>query len=349
MAGSLGAPALVRYAAVVGRVLGAMPAAATPGGRVKILGEGFALADAGLPDVRVGDAQARVLSARASKLTLALPAGLPGGPAPVTVAGAEGSTTIQVGARVADDLHQVDSPAFDAVGRLHVTYSGSRGQQVPVSIFRIGRDGARESFVSGLVNPTSMAFGPDGQLYVSSRSEGVVYRVDDSGHYEAAVSDVGVACGLAFAADGTLLIGDRSGSIFRVLRNGQVSLLATLPPSVAAYHLAMSPGGDLYVSAPTLSARDHIYRVSLDGQVETAWSGFGRPQGLAFGPDGALYVAEALSGDSGLYRLVPGSDAPPRLAVSGEGLVGVAFDPLGGLVLVSNDTAWRLDRLPAGV
>ena len=330
-------------------MLGAVPAAATPGGRVTIHGEGFELGEASLPEVRVGDVQAVVLSARASRLTVAVPAGLPGGSARLAVAGAEGTATIQVGAQVADDLHQVDSPAFDTLGRLHVTYSGSRGQQVPVSIFRIGRDGARESFVSGLVNPTSMAFGPDGQLYVSSRSEGVVYRVDDSGHYEAAVSDVGVACGLAFAPDGNLLIGDRSGTIFRVLGNGHVSVLATLPPSVAAYHLAMAPDGDLYVTAPTLSARDHVYRVSLDGRVEIAWSAFGRPQGMALGPDGALYVAEALSGDSGLYRVLPGSDTPPRLVVSGAGLVGVAFDPLGGLVLASNDTAWRLGQLPASV
>ena len=60
---------------------------------------------------------------------------------------------------------------------------------MPVSIFRIGRDGTREPFVAGLVNPTSMTLGPDGALYVSSRFEGVVYRVDSSGHFEPAVTD----------------------------------------------------------------------------------------------------------------------------------------------------------------
>jgi sugar lactone lactonase YvrE len=264
---------------------------------------------------------------------------------PITVTGADGDVQLRVGRVVAEDLHQVDSPAFDARGRLHVTYSGARGQQVPVSIFRIDRDGGRESLVTGLVNPTAMAFGPDGRLYVSSRFEGIVYRVDDTGHYETAVSDVGVACGLAFTPEGALLVGDRSGTIFRVLPNGKAAMIASLPPSVAAFHLAMGPDGALYVTAPTLTARDNVYRVSLDGKVEVAWSGFGRPQGLAFGPDGALYIVEALSGASGLYRVELESAAPPQLVLTGAGLVGVAFDPLGGLVVASNDTAWRLEGL----
>ena len=40
--------------------------------------------------------------------------------------------------------------------------------------------------MTGLVNPTALALGPDGHIYVSSRFEGVVYKVDDSGHYETA-------------------------------------------------------------------------------------------------------------------------------------------------------------------
>ena len=309
-----------------------------------ILGEEFDLSGAHFPQVRLGDTPLQVASARGSRLVAIVPADVPGGKRTLSVAGTAGpSPVVHVGTLVAEGLHQVDNPAFDAQGRLYVTYSGSRGQQVPVSIFRIDQAGTRESFVTGLVNATAMAFGPDGKLYVSSRFEGTVYKVDETGHYESAVSDVGVACGLAFGKDGTLFVGDRSGTIFRVLPNGQATMMATVPSSVAAFHLAMSPDGVLYVSAPTLTSRDHIYRVHTDGRVEIAWSGFGRPQGMAFGPDGALYVVEALSGASGLYRLPPGGGAEPELVVSGSGLVGVAFDPLGGLVVASNDSAWRVE------
>lgn len=329
----------------MGRLDAVHPPAATAGGRIAITGAGFAVE--GVPDVRIGGVVARVVAARATRLTIIVPSGLAGGPTAVEVDGCDGSVVLQVGRQLTDGLHQVDSPAIDAQGRVYVTYSGTRGQQVPVSIFRISDDGTRESFVTGLVNPTGVAFDPDGNLYVSSRFEGVVYKVDESGQHDVAVSDCGVPCGLAFTPDGALLVGDRSGSILRVLPGGRAVAIATVPASVAAFHLAMGPDGFLYVTAPTMSTRDHVYRVSMDGKVEIAWSGFGRPQGLAFGPDGALYVAEALAGSSGIYRMALDGGSSPERVLAGVGLVGLAFDPGGALVVVSNDAAWRVDQLSA--
>ena len=45
-------------------------------------------------------------------------------------------------------------------------------------------------------------------------------------------------------------------------------------------------------------------------------------------------------GESGLYR-VP-THGEPELVLAGAGLVGVAFDPRGGIVVCSNETAYRL-------
>jgi sugar lactone lactonase YvrE len=167
-----------------------------------------------------------------------------------------------------------------------------------------------------------------------------VYRVAEDGTYAPFATDLGVACGLCFDADGHLFVGDRSGTIFRIDANGHADTFASLPPSVAAFHLAIGPDRDLYVTAPTLSCSDPVYRIDQDGRVTVYSQGFGRPQGLAFDGAGALHVVEALAGSSGVYRLESGR--PSEIIVAGPGLVGVAFDPTGGLVVCTNDTVYRL-------
>lgn len=306
-----------------------------------IRGRGFPVDS--IPNVTVGDQHALVLFASSERIVISLPADLESGPAPIRIENVPGETTyVTVGTAWATGLHQVDNPVFDREGNLFVTYSGSRGQAAPVSIFRVTREGTREPFVTGIVNPTSMVIGPDGQLYVSSRFEGAVYRVKSDGTHEQVASDLGVACGLAFDDEGLLYVGDRSGTVFRV-RGTTVEPFATLPPSVAAFHLAFSPSGDLFVSAPTLGSYDHIYRIGRDASVRSLLTPFGRPQGLAFAPDtGVLHVIDALAGAGGLYRM-PDVDGEPELVASGNGFIGVAFGPSGEMAVVSAETAYRFE------
>lgn len=322
------------------RITSVHPLRSVEGGRVSLIGEGFAVDPQ--PAVTLDDHRARLAFASSTRLTFVVPGDVEGGAAPIRVDTVPGETTyVSVGTRWATGLHQVDNPVFDRHGDLFVTYSGSRGQEAPVSIFRVTRDGARQTFASGIVNATSMAVGPDGLLYVSSRFEGAVYRIAPDGTYEQHATDLGVACGLAFDNEGALYVGDRSGTVFRVA-GGKTEAFALVPPSVAAFHLAMSPDGELFVSAPTLGSYDYVYRVDRDGIVRTVPTPFGRPQGLAFSPDGVLHVVDALAGASGVYRL-PELDGPPELLVSGQSLIGLAFGPSGELVVASNDTAYRFD------
>src|SRR5688572_2173958 len=287
------------------RVTTVQPPRALEGGRITIHGSGFEVDQPHLPEVRIGHLPARVVYASPTRLAVIVPAGIAeSGRAPVRVGGvADEAAFVEVATPLATGLHQVDNPVFDAAGNLYATYSGTRGQQVPVSIFRVRPNGTRETFSSGIVNPTSMAIDPSGRLYVSSRFEGTVYRVLPDGTTEPFAHDLGVACGLAFAPDGTLFVGDRSGTIFRVDPMGRATTFATLPASVAAFHLALGPDRALYVTGPTLSSSDPLYRIEPDGTVTTAYAGFGRPQGLAFDPNGSLFVVEALAGSSGLYRV----------------------------------------------
>ena len=271
------------------------------------------------PVVRLGGHPALVAFVSPTRMVVLVPSEVEGVDVTLEIED-DGSevTRVEVGVPWATGLHQVDNPAFDRDGHLYVTYSGPRGQEAPVSVFRVAIPGAREPFVSGIVNATSLAFGPDRELYVSSRFDGAVYRVDD---------------------DGWMYVGDRSGTIFRV-RDGSAKAFATVPPSVAAFHLAMSPQGELFVSAPTLGTYDHIYRIGRDGDIQTLSHTMGRPQGMAFSPDGLLHVTDALAGAGGLYRF-RSLDEEPELVVSGNALVGVAFGPSGELAVATNDTAYR--------
>jgi len=317
------------------------PTAAIEGGRIAIEGSDFPVHEPVLPEVRIGDVPARVVYASASRVDVLVPAGLEGGPMPVRIAGVTGATpVVDVAVPFARGLHQVDNPIFDRDDNLYVTYSGTRGQQVPVSIFRVRPNGTRETFSSGIVNPTSMAIDPDGRLYVSSRFEGTVYRIAADGTAEPFATDLGVACGLAFAPDGTLYVGDRSGTIFRVDRDGHAKTMATLPASVAAFHLALAPDGTLYVTGPTLGSYDALYRITPNGDVSVAYDRFGRPQGLAFDTSGRLHVVDALAGASGVFRMA--RDRDPELVVAGPALIGLAFSLSGTMVVASNDTAYRV-------
>lgn len=323
-----------------------IPAWTIPGGDIEIHGDRLPLGADGPPYVIIGGEPARVRSASPHRIRVMVPSGSDdGGRLPIhIVPGGIDAGEILVARTIATGVHVVDSPAFDALGRLYVTESGSRGVRVPVPLFRVRVDGGRDPVAVELPNPTSLALGPDGALYVSSRFEGQVYRLTSDDRVELFASELGVPTGLAFGPDGWLYVGDRSGSIFRVSPDKRVETFATLPSSVAAFHLAFGPDRALYVTAPTLSSHDALYRISPDRLVDAIYQGFGRPQGLAFDSDGHLYVADALAGASGLYRLDPAAANPaPELLVSAPAIVGVACDPRGGLVLASNDTVWHLD------
>jgi sugar lactone lactonase YvrE len=175
------------------------------GGRVTIHGSGFPTDKPHLPDVTIGDSLARAVYASPSTISVLVPAGLDGGRTAVRIADVPGETALlEIGTPIATGLHQVDNPAFDRDGNLYVTYSGARGQEVPVSIFRVTPTGRRESYASGIVNPTSMTFDATGQLYVSSRFEGSIYKIFPNGTHEPYASDLGIACGLAFDRRGVL-------------------------------------------------------------------------------------------------------------------------------------------------
>ncbi|MFQ6111533.1 MAG: hypothetical protein ACE5LX_05820, partial [Nitrospinota bacterium] len=116
---------------------------------------------------------ARPVSISRRFLTAQIPEGATSGMLRLEASGEPvAETFFEVGVQLAGDLHPVANPAVDSEGDLFVTYSGSRGERVPVSIFKISPSGEKTPYNSEIVNPTSIAFNTQGLLFVSSRLDG---------------------------------------------------------------------------------------------------------------------------------------------------------------------------------
>ncbi len=246
-----------------------------------------------------------------------------------------------VGIQIADSLHPVASPAVDSDGNIYTTFSGSRGQKSPVSIYKIDTNYNMRPFVTDLMNPTGLAIDKDGLIYASSRYDGIVYQITPGGQMSVYVEGMGVATGIAFDGEENLYVGDRSGTIFKISRSRQIYVFATLEPSIAAYHLAFGPDGALYVTGPTTSSFDAVYRVSQNGEVSVFYRGLGRPQGITFDAEGGLYVAASLKGRRGVVRF--GTDGRAEPFLSGPSIVGVAFSPSKSLIVATQSALYRVD------
>jgi sugar lactone lactonase YvrE len=252
------------------------------------------------------------------------------------------SSVVVIGKRLAEDLHPVANPAFDPDdGSLFVTRSGSRGEQLPVTIFRIDINGEVSEFSGDITNPTGIAFDSGGQMFVTSRMDGTVYRITPFKEAVPFARNLGVATGLAFDSSDTMYVGDRTGTIYRVNGIGEETAWAQLEPSVSAYHLAMGADQQLYVSGPTVATFDSIMRINPSGEVNLFYRGLGRPQGMAFDRDGNLYVAASLRGRRGIVRITPdGKQA--EVFVAGMNLVGLAFNSTGDLAIASTDSVFTV-------
>jgi sugar lactone lactonase YvrE len=323
------------------------PHAALPNGELHLTGTNLG------PGLRasISGVDAQVTLARPTRATLKIPEGtLPGDLTVTQSASTSTPRPVQIAVPMAENLHPVANPAADAAGNVYTTLSGSRGQQTPVSIFRIAPAPAGvihelRPFTRDILNASGLAFSPAGHLYVSSRAEGIVYKIAPDGKASVFAEGLGIATGIAFDPAGDLFVGDRSGTIFKIRidpngQPGETFVFATLEPSIAAYHLAFDSHGTLYVTGPTTSSSQSIHAIDPAGHTTTFYSGLGRAQGLAFDAHDHLYVAASLRGDRGIVRITPQREA--SLVVSGPNLIGLCFLPGNKIALTTRDAVYSV-------
>src|SRR5215210_2911361 len=327
------------------------PPAAIPGGEVSVECSGYDTSNIRECRVTFDGAEGRMVGAAPWRVLALVPETLEeGGEVELFLESRDnvrtGPARVRVGRRLAEDVHMVANPAVDPDdGSVYVTRSGTRGQRMPISLFRINPEGGLVGITGEITNPTGIAFDSLGQMFVTSRMDGTVYRVTPFHEVVPFARDLGVATGLAFDRAGRMYVGDRTGTIHRVNGRGESEVWALLEPSVAAYHLAFGPDDDLYVTGPTVSSHESVHRIDRDGRASVFFKGLGRPNGLAFDAEGRLYVAASYRGRRGVVRISPdGSEA--GLAVAGMNVVGLCFNAAGDMIVATNEAVYSL---PLGV
>src|SRR5947209_9880390 len=148
------------------------PEAAITGGELYIRGEGLAYGFRGddRPKVMIGDVAAPIVIGSDSLMIVKVPEGASAGE--LVVGSGDRLSEIwncDIGIAVAENLHPVTSPAVDSLGNIYTTFSGSRGQKVPVAVYKIDLHFNMRPFINDMMNATGIAVGSDGLIYISSR------------------------------------------------------------------------------------------------------------------------------------------------------------------------------------
>ena len=226
-------------------------------------------------------------------------------------------------------LKRLDRPAglaLDAEGRLLIAEEGAG------RILRLEPSGALTVLVTGIKKPRWMA-AADGSLYISAHRQiprddgrrGRAPRDDADASGEEAILRLAPDGTLATVADGmqqveALALGegyldaaakglggkaDTTGIVLRypVLADGSLGTPITLVRGELRQPVGLAPDGlgAEYVSMKGLTleqdtSKRAIGKIHPDGQLTDFAANLIDPQGLAFGPDGALYLADGKAG-----------------------------------------------------
>jgi hypothetical protein len=332
-----------------GRINSVYPPYAIAGGEITIECENFRLNADGDYACNIGGKRARLVGASETRILAIIPADLnESGTEIYLESDGERSESVNytTGKKLADNLHIVANPAIDPRDdSIIVTRSGSRGQQLPVTMFRIETDGFLSEMPAEILNPTAVAFNRSGNLFATNRSDGEVCRINRDEEVVPYSTSLGIATGIAFDKEDVMYVGDRSGTIYRVREFGAHESFAVLEPSVSAYHLAFGTDNKLYVTAPGLASFDAVYVIDEDGFEEKYFRGFGRPQGLAFDKQGNLYVAACFQGKHGIARIAPKAESA-EMFVAGMNVVGLCFTRKGEMIVATNNSVYSI---PVGI
>lgn len=201
-------------------------------------------------------------------------------------------------------LGDVSALALDRWGNLYIADGNGfgAGQPAPKNVvWKLAPHGTMTAFVS-VTDPSGLAFDQKGNLYVSSWSDGAVYKFSPRGRLLGIpLSGLGansLPYGVAIDSVGNLYVAgfgshyNSAGQIFKVTPSGSVSVFVSPPlTNGAPASLVFDSAGSLYAGYYNSL---EILKIAPDGSYVTYLGGGiapDAPNGLAIGPTGALFVS----------------------------------------------------------
>jgi len=140
------------------------------------------------------------------------------------------------------------------------------------------------------MNATAIAFDREGQMYVSSRHDEPSTKSPrrTMSTYAEGMGSPPESPSIATR----IFMSDRSGTIFKIARDRQIFVFATLEPSVSAYQ-SLRTHGDMFVTAPaqastasTKSTLTELFSLLRGSGTSASWPSMSRQR----------YVAASLAG-----------------------------------------------------
>ena len=210
------------------------------------------------------------------------------------------------------------------------------------TIFQISSDGASTSVFSSdteVGNIGGFLMSTDGDLLATNFNLDTLIQIEEDGSAQNVVTGLQRPTGMAQASDGSIfVIRFVAGAIAKINTAGEI-----LDPSFATgledpAYLAFGPGGlfgnDLFVTEADSGV---VSRLDSSGNKMVFASGFNRPIGITFGPDGNMYISDFSAGE--IIKICPASTP---LDIPSLGTAQLFF--LGLLLAIC--ALWQLNSRP---
>jgi sugar lactone lactonase YvrE len=172
-------------------------------------------------------------------------------------------------------------------------------------VYKIAPDGTKTTIASGITGASGLLWSSDKTyIYCGGMYDGCVHKINAStGAMTTFASGLGEVCNIVFDSDGNMLVsryytsGTDLTGIWKITPAGVVSIYANIK---SAHEMTIDADNILYVSS-YLDGK--VYTVNPAGTIGTLATAIGGPYGIAFNPDGVLWIA-GYTADA-MYSIVP--------------------------------------------